>query len=155
MGVTQARYTLGLTVNETEDFNSISTSMTGGTDTLTTTTTPAVSMQWADQRTLSGANETIDLTATSTPVRDFDGLTIVMLKLKAATGNNAGGLTFSEGGTNAFLLFGGATEQVLLMPGQELEMYFSTTGDVVSSTTKNILVAGTSGDVYDIHIVMG
>ena len=122
--------------------------------------TPPFTTVWSDSRTLAGASETLDLTNLTdglfSAVTTFAGLRINFIKIVAASGNNATGLTVKFGATEGYNLFG-ASGRVTIPPGGiVMAMYNDNNStDIVNSTNDKIDVSGTAADVYSILLVGG
>lgn len=109
---------------------------------------------WSDVRALpAGGSETLDLTALSgadvMPDADFTGFKVVGLGLDAPEANTAN-ITFDAGAANGYNFLGTASSHLDLQPNGAYACDLPTGTPLVSTTVKNIDVAGTAADVYDI-----
>jgi len=123
---------------------------------LTSSTTPAVTDGSKQEIALSSGTKTIDLTA----LTDANGGSIslsgkkivaVQIENPAANANN---MTFAAGSANG-VNFMGAGCQVILSPGQSIEIYNHTGGPTIGSGAKNIDVTGTGSQTFYFGIVAG
>lgn len=165
----------GLTAKETLDSSSSPASGAGGNARtfnqynlsgvgLSGSTTPKVDAPPVDlSHTLSGASGTLDLTAI--PLArdvgqntDLTGKKLVALLIKAPTGNT-GPITIADGATNGYLLFGDASGQVTLKPGEMIIKAYQLSSTqahaAVGASAKTIDISGTSGDKIEALAVFG
>ena len=144
---------------------SIAFPTTGIGGSLTPTSTPLASTKvWSDSGIcLSGSPVTLDLTALARgnlPNITLSGLSVKFFMIHfRATNNPTALLTVKDGTTNGYLLFGDASGQVTLRPGQFAMIgYKNVTGavelPVVGATVKTIDITNNDaalGD-YDVFI---
>lgn len=124
---------------------------------LTDTSTVPASKKWTDNRTLAGSSETLDLTSLTGPYGtsvSFNGKKVQLVHISASASNVAN-IIVDIGGTNPYHIFGDANAQETLTPGGFILKYYPNNGQSVGSSNKTILVSGTTGDSYNIHLVAG
>lgn len=120
-------------------------------------TTVTISKAWKDTRTLASSSETLNLAAltrANLPTVDFTGLKVKFCLILGTSGQ-VNYLSFLQGSTNPYLLFGSAAGVCEIL-GDSF-VYFGTKNNLaaVSSSAKNILVLGTTGYIYTILLVAG
>lgn len=124
---------------------------------LSTTSSPAISKAWSQERALAAGADTIDLTALPegnfAADQDFTGLKVqVALIHVLATATVA--MTFSAGATNPYNLFG-ASGQIELGPDDWCLLLFDETTPDVAAGAKEIDVAGSGTESYEIQLAAG
>ena len=122
------------------------------------TTVPATKV-WSDRRTLSGGNDTLDLTAlvrANLTTHDFTGLKLQAFAIFAAVANTAAIIITPNTATNGYNLFGNTAGRVDLLGGQAVMQSGNDKLADVSSSVKEILVGSTDLDaIYEIVLVAG
>lgn len=108
---------------------------------------PVVSKAWSNNVTLSGGTLVLDLTALpqgnlSADV-DFDTLKVQMFKFTAASGNSAA-VVIADDATNGYNIFGDASGQVALFPGDTIMWKGNETlDDVAGGSADEIIFTST------------
>lgn len=123
---------------------------------LTSVTTPPVTVCAYFSKALSTGAATIDLTAltgTNGATVDGTGLKVQCWKFKNPA-TNANTITVTFGASNPYLL-GGAAFKWILSPGQEIQGYGNDATPDVGSGAKTIDLAGTGSQTLECSIVMG
>lgn len=127
--------------------------------TLNAESTPVITKTVNYEVTLSGGAATIDLTALKAAGQaaagtiDGTGLKIQAIRLKNKS-TNANAMTFSEGASNGYALFG-ASWLVTLPVGGEVVAYLPEGTPDVATGDKTIDIAGTGSQVAQIQICLG
>lgn len=131
--------------------------------TLTSSSTPAVTACNAFEKALSSGTGIIDLTALPstgqavsglTPgVFDRSGLRVQAIKV-VAPAENSGPLTLTYGAATPYLLFGSGWK-IILNPGEEFEWKGYGVAPVISSSYKHIDLSGTGTDVLKVLLLFG
>ena len=121
------------------------------------TTIPVTHYSHAEYTLDGGGAATIDLTALLGTQEDIDatGLKVQLFRVKSNSADN-GALTISPGAANPYVLFG-AGNSLVYPAGLTLDWPFPF-GDKladVAAGVKNIDLAGTAGNVFDIEILVG
>lgn len=116
-------------------------------------TTPPATKAAAFTPTLSGGALTIDLTALTGTQGTVDG---TGLKVQAFLFNNiaAASVSISTGASNGYAMLG-TSKSVTVPAGASLMMRFNDNLPDISSTAKNIDLAGTGSQAFECVIVMG
>ncbi len=150
-----AKYNLLLEVNETltlsEDQSTDPTllhTIAGGSGTLNATSTVPATKPWSDDVQLSGGAVTLDLTALARPVLanvDFTGLKVQLFKAKADA-TNTSAVKIDVGATNGYNIFGAATSEVDLFPGDQCLFQFTDQLPDVGSGAKDIDLSSSDVD---------
>lgn len=113
---------------------------------------------FADQRTLSGGADAIDLAALTGPLSstvDFTELKVQLVKIKAAAANTAA-IVVKPAAANGYHLFGDADGQVTLAAGCEVLMRRNDDLPDVGPTAKDLAITSSDADaVWDIELVAG
>ncbi len=122
------------------------------TGTMTGSTTPPVTNVYSGKPAAGG---TIDLTALTNVTGTFSaaGKKVQAVQINNPA-TNTGALTVSPGAANAYELFGTA-KSVVIPVGGSLNMLFNDTLADVDATHKNIDLAGTGAETYEVVIVVG
>lgn len=112
---------------------------------------------WIDTRSFT-TSETLDLTALPqanfTADVDFTGLKVQAIKIVAASANT-NPITFKDGATNGYNIFGDASGQITLLAGGKCLMVFNDNLDDVAAADLAIDVSATGTQAYDIQMVAG
>jgi len=122
--------------------------------------TPAITTEPADlSKTLASATETLDLTSipaardtVQVPDLDMSGKKLAGIIVKAATGNNTGGVTIKPSSSNGYNLFG-ASKEIVVFPGGSMVLFTSGAAvnrEAVGAAAKSIDLVGTVGDQVSI-----
>ena len=122
-------------------------------------TTPAPVRCLSTTITLSGASETLDLTAAPTTGaadagEDLSGKKLMYVQLTTHADNNAAGLTIGPGAANGYELFGCAAGDVLMYPDEYMaKLTLGSHLDDVAAADCEIDFAGTAGDICYVKMV--
>lgn len=126
--------------------------------TLTGSTSPAATKFALFDQAMSGGAATIDLTAlpgvTADETVNGNGLKVQFLKLTNKS-TNANKITVSQGASTAYRLDGATSWSVVLAPGQSALFELNNASETISSSHKDIDLAGTLAQVLRVHVVMG
>jgi hypothetical protein len=125
---------------------------------LTGSTTPPVSAATAFAVTMSGGAATIDLTALPglTPSETINATGLKGAAIKMSNPlTNANKIAVSQGASNAFRLDAATNWSVVLAPGQSVLFNLDGLTDAVGSTHKTIDLAGTGSQVLNVEIALG
>lgn len=164
MSVT-ARYNLSLDVDEVlslnQDVGSDPTIQrtTRASGTLDANSTPAATKVWSDTRALTSGTDAIDLTSLSRG-SDLSTLDMTGLKVQACIitcpDSNSELVTFEDGSSNGYTLFGDASGEVSVPPGGTVALYFPEGLPDVGSSAKAVDVSSADDDAtYTIELVCG
>lgn len=131
------------------------------TQTLTSSTTPAVTKQVSYQVALSTGALTIDLTSmaggTNGATVTFSGLKVCGYLFENPS-TNANSITIVGGASSGYLIFGTAGS-VVLAPGHRIKMQVkqgtSSGLPTVDGTHKNIDLSGTGSQVLNVQMIAG
>ena len=122
---------------------------------LNATSTPPVTMTSYQEYTLSGGAFIIDLRAllgVNDEVQDANGLKLQTIIIRNPSGNNP--ITIGEGATNGYPIWGAGND--LIVPADsEIAMTFNETLADVAAADKDIDVAGTGTETFDVGICLG
>lgn len=134
----------------------LETATTAKADYSPTSTVP-MTTPWNDTRSFT-TTETLDLTALPqanfTANVSFSGLKVQAFKVIAAAAN-ANPITFADGAVNGYNMFGDASGQITVLPGNEVLLIFKDNLDDVGASDLAIDVTGTGTLSYDIQMVAG
>lgn len=131
---------------------------------LDSSTTPAVETQPIDLSTTipGGGSTDYDLTAAPAAIDlnltvDATGKKLIAI-LANADDDNAGDITISPQGANAYNLAGGASDNIVLSPGESCMRWFTSKAsqrDAVGASDKDVRVAGTAADTCEFILYFG
>lgn len=162
-GVQSATYAMTLTVKEaiadSQLANPATTIITYDQLNVTNMYMPGgsipVSMVSAQELALTSGSLTLDLTAllgTNGVTESATGLKLQLMKIQNPASN--GNMTFAQGGSNPYQLFG-STWSFSLGGGQSAMYDFANQAPTVSSTNKTIAVTGTGTQSFNLIMVFG
>jgi hypothetical protein len=126
------------------------------TSRLTSTTTPPVTKVYAASVALVAGAKTIDLTSlvgTGGASLTMLGLKLQSLKIQNPAGNAV--MSFTKGASDGYQLFKHADGLIQLAGGEEACFLYNDTLDDVAAADKNIDVAGTGTQSFNILMVFG
>ena len=113
---------------------------------------------WSDTRSLSGGDETLDLTALtrgSAPTVDFTGLKVQMF-IFAPASTNTGQIIVGQGAANPYFLFVTTGKAADVSEGGALMVFHNERLADVSATVKNIRIQSADLDAtYSVILVAG
>ena len=138
--------------------------------TLTPTSTPPATKAAAWQPEITGSSSSsssssgapldtdelaIDLTAVQGIQGEFSasGLKLQVMRLHNPSTNN-GSVTIGPGDSNAYNPFG-ASQEVTVPAGGRLTMEFADGSPEIGASAKNLKLAGTVGDQYELELIFG
>ena len=125
---------------------------------LTQATTPAVTKGTAFQQALTAGTATIDLTALPglTPDEVVNGNGLKVQFVKFQNPSaNANKIVVAKGASNGVQLDGATTWSFPLAPGQSILVNCDNLSDTIGSTKKTIDLTGTGSQVLNVEICMG
>ena len=124
-------------------------------DSLTSTSTPAITQVASFLTTLSGGAATIDLTALTDAggALDLTGLKVQAIYFKVSAGDSA--MTFTTGASNGYNLGGDALFSVILAGGESACYSWNETSQDVAAGDKDLDIAGTGTDSFECVILAG
>lgn len=128
-----------------------------GYTSLSATTSPVASKVAAYEITLSSGAATIDLTALPQAgggTQSVNGLLARYIVLVNPV-SNANNITIADGATNGYQLFGDASGQITLKPGQFIILYCAGNAQTVGGSNKTIDLTGTGTQVLRAMFVFG
>jgi len=118
------------------------------------TTSPVVTSVWSDNRNVTaGKLDLIALPNTTLPNIDMTGLKVHAIQIKTAAAN-AALINFKFGAANPYNIFG-AAGTLDVHPGSTFLLYAPEILPDVAAGAKDIDVAGTGADLYDVIIIAG
>ena len=109
---------------------------------------------------MTGGSGSLDLTSLShndgdaTETVDMTGLKVQFARFTAPTGNS-GAITISDGASNGYEIFGDASGQVTISPGQSILLELAESADDVGASDKTIDLSGTGTDSVEYTILAG
>lgn len=138
--------------------NTVTTDGLNETLNLTASTTPPVTKSTSFRQAMTGGAATIDLTALSGDAAD-ETTDLTGLKVQALKlrnkSTNANKITVSNGASNGYKLDGATAWSIPLAPGQSVLFSLNDAADDVAPTTCTIDLAGTLAQELEVEIVAG
>jgi hypothetical protein len=124
--------------------------------TLTSSSSPPVTLWAAAQVALAAGAKTVDLTAlvgTNNLAVDGTGLRVQIVRLRNPA-TNANPISIAKGASNGYDGLG-ANYKETLAPGAEVLHFLNDAGSDISGTNKNLDLAGTGVQALDVEIALG